>query len=279
MGGFLDSLFRNAPGIVAKGLAGRQAGIDQREQQTRDEEDRRALYARQALQNMLTQQTVDETQQTGPLRRTLLQSQAEKAQADAEDARAQAAGTGRYAPKLEKAILPEWQREGFPDQASYLTYAHRKAAATHITDPKEPKPPAQPSESERRAGAVLHVLNAANDRVNGVEEGLGKGQLALSRGGMFGRAIQTPEAKQYDDDLKLMVSHYLYVLSGATANPGEVANQAATMRINEADDPATRAIKTTRRRQMVEAVKLMAGRAAEQGGPPARATKYPENPY
>lgn len=57
--GILDSLFQNAPGIIAKGLAGQQAGQDAARQQQQQDEDRQRAIQLQALHTMLLSKQVD----------------------------------------------------------------------------------------------------------------------------------------------------------------------------------------------------------------------------
>lgn len=85
---WLDAIFQRAPGIVAKGLAGKREGEDiARKRQMQDAEQQREVE-RHALEQMLLQENVN----TAPYRQRLLKAQTE-------DEEAQAAGTGRYAPK------------------------------------------------------------------------------------------------------------------------------------------------------------------------------------
>jgi hypothetical protein len=82
MSGILDRILGAAPGIVAKGMAGKQAGEDRRRKQLIEDEERSQATQREALQRMLLQEQVD----TAPARRTLLEAQSTKARADAEHA-------------------------------------------------------------------------------------------------------------------------------------------------------------------------------------------------
>lgn len=261
--GVLDAFLQAAPGLYAKAKAGQQMGFDRRRQQLQENEDRQREAEQAALQQMILQSRMQEEQQTAPVRRRLLDAQAA-------DATAQAEGTGRYAPKPVQKPQPEWVTEGFPDERSYLAFVRRKAQAGRMpTAGAGPEKPVVPTESERRGAALLHVLEPANKRVEALEKGLSTGQIALSRGGLLGRFAQSPAAKQYDDDLRSIVANYLYVVSGATANPGEVENQIKMIRVNEADDSDTRDTKRQRRQEMVDAVRLVAGRAAPEQSPSA----------
>lgn len=263
MGG-LDGLLRALPSFYAQAKAGEQAGFDRRRQQLQENEDRQREAEHAALQRMILEQRAQEEQATAPYRRRLLEAQAS-------DATAQAEGTGRYAPR---PVAPT--RDPVADDFEKYRLQKEYERRNRIGDFAPRKPtgeaaakPAIPTESERRGAALLHVLEPANARINAIEDGLSKGQIALNRGGLLGRFAQSPEAKQYDDDLRSVVANYLYVVSGATANPGEVENQIKMIRINEADDPATKATKRQRRQEMVEAVRLVAGRAAPEGVPAA----------
>lgn len=273
--GIFDALLRRAPGVLAQGLAGKNQGERilhaENRQRTLDEQNAQ----RQALQEALLQYNMQRQAAADRRAAELFPVQKRHIIAQTADEEAQAAGTGRYAPKPEKPIRPEWETAGYPSEDAYLKYLHRKGLATHIVEPKEPKVPPQPGESERRAAGILHMLEPADKRVDAIEEGLSKKQIALSRGGVLGRFGQSPEGKQYDDDLKSLVAFSLYAVSGATANPGEVENQVKMLRINEADDPATKLVKRQRRKELVESVRLMAGRAAPKRLSPSEYLNQP----
>lgn len=66
------------------------------------------------------------------------------------------------------------------------------------------------------------------------------------------------EYQQAQNSLKTIVASYLYSVSGATANPGEVQNQVDVLMPKLNEDPKTTAAKKARLIQMVEAVKAAA---------------------
>jgi hypothetical protein len=88
----------------------------------------------------------------------------------------------------------------------------------------------------------------------------------------------TAGAKQAMGALDTIISSYLYSVSGATANPGEVATQKAIMTPKWSDPPKVRADKLARIKHMADAVKTAAGPAyqAPAEAPPAQQTTAPE---
>lgn len=71
--------------------------------------------------------------------------------------------------------------------------------------------------------------------------------------------MQTPEYQRARNSLQTIIATYLYSTSGATANPGEVANQASVLMPKPGEDPTSVADKRARIRTMVDAIKTAAG--------------------
>lgn len=255
---FFDQLALHAAGAVGKYQQGNRAGEQERYKRGITAQDRQDDLERQALQQSIMQQR---DAQAEAFRRDQL-SQGEAYRRDTMER----AAVDRGAAREQQAAIAREQiaaraEQGDKERAARADQARLVAALR----PPKPEPiPKQPSESERRGAGLLTVLEPADQRVSKIEDGLTKGDIALTRGGIVGRFFQSPEAKQYDDDLKSLVSTYLYVVSGATASPKEVDNQVAMIRVNEADvgDAATIALKQKRRQEMMGAVRTIAGRAA-----------------
>lgn len=79
--------------------------------------------------------------------------------------------------------------------------------------------------------------------------------------------LTTPEYQRAKNSLRTIIASYLYSVSGATANPGEVENQASILTPQVGDSPQAVADKLARVKSMVQAVT-----DAAQGGnmPPAQ---------
>ena len=93
---------------------------------------------------------------------------------------------------------------------------------------------------------------------------------------MIGSALQSGPAQQSYNALLDIAASYLYSVSGATANPGEVANLARTIMPAIGDAPATLADKKARLQQMVESIGVRAGATGQpQGAPPAAGAGAP----
>lgn len=76
--------------------------------------------------------------------------------------------------------------------------------------------------------------------------------------------MQTPEYQRATNSLQTIIATYLYSTSGATANPGEVANQASVLMPKPGEDPASVADKLARVRTMVDAIKTAASGGQQQ---------------
>lgn len=75
---------------------------------------------------------------------------------------------------------------------------------------------------------------------------------------MMGPLSTSPDYQQAQNSLRTIVASYLYSVSGATANPGEVATQVDILTPKPGESPESVAAKKARVVQMVEAVKAAA---------------------
>lgn len=78
---------------------------------------------------------------------------------------------------------------------------------------------------------------------------------------VVGNAMTSGPAQEATNALLDITASYLYSVSGATANPGEVANLARTVMPQIGDQPATLADKKARLQQMVDSIATRAGNA------------------
>ncbi len=105
------------------------------------------------------------------------------------------------------------------------------------------------------------------DALAGTGNQLARGALGVVTAG-FGNpnAVTSGEGQRAANALKDLAASYLYSVSGATANPGEVANLSDTLTPKLTDTKETLADKKARIRQMVDSIKLRAGPGAAQVG-------------
>lgn len=87
---------------------------------------------------------------------------------------------------------------------------------------------------------------------------------------LIGTAATGPEYQRANAAVMDIAASYLYSVSGATANPGEVKNLAETITPKIGDRPQTVADKKARLQQMVDSIKIRA-----QGGNPQGLTQAP----
>lgn len=96
-------------------------------------------------------------------------------------------------------------------------------------------------------GKTPGTFDALADPGNQVWNGLGVGNFLAS-----------PQYQQAQNSLKTIVASYLYSVSGATANPGEVQNQVDVLTPKPGESKESVAAKKQRLVQMVDAVKAAA---------------------
>ncbi|UOF79588.1 hypothetical protein [Caudoviricetes sp.] len=111
----------------------------------------------------------------------------------------------------------------------------------------------QPTESERRGGALLTVAEKSNAELNQ----LGDPSFATRA---FGSATQT--GRQYKNAATAFARSYLYLVSGANATDSESQALADQIIPSALDNEDTRKAKAERRVTMLAAMRSVAGRAA-----------------
>lgn len=143
--------------------------------------------------------------------------------------------------------------------------------------PKEPTGPnaGPPAESERRAAGLLMGAQQALDDIHGLlkrgydptKETLGSRLAAGTGFPKLATATASTEGRLFRNAVKRLVTNYLYVTSGATANPGEIASQAEQTTADILDNPETLDQKLRFLDGKVEEMRAMAGRAAPPSAP------------
>lgn len=129
--------------------------------------------------------------------------------------------------------------------------------------PADPSTAGKTTEATRRNQQLATVivpelkslLGDPQSGVKGTFDSLGDlGQQM--RGGIpgVGNFLTSPEYQQAQNSMRTIVASYLYSVSGATANPGEVENQVSVLTPRPGDSPQTVAAKKQRLQDMVQAV-------------------------
>ncbi|RUX48560.1 hypothetical protein EOA33_15230, partial [Mesorhizobium sp. M4A.F.Ca.ET.050.02.1.1] len=188
-----------------------------------------------------------------------------------------------------------------------------KAAPTPAPAPEAPAAPASPAPTSPRAanpppsenagilpltGAKQKPLNEQQQRDNKlysvvapelqiVEKNFSalsnpsdQALSAIPRGSDFGAEyLKSPEYQRASNSLRTIIASYLYSVSGATAAPAEVENQAAILTPKPGEAKASLDDKLARIRQMVDAIKggggsAPAGNAGTGGGTTSNGLKW-----
>lgn len=116
----------------------------------------------------------------------------------------------------------------------------------------------QPSESERRAGALYAV---ANDAIPILDSAGAPGYWDTLSRRAGGQALVSTHQQVVNQAALQLSAAYLYTVSGATASPEEVEKTAQTFVPQVGDSDAVLARKASARKIAVGAIRTMAGRA------------------
>ncbi|MCI0408476.1 MAG: hypothetical protein L0191_07920 [Acidobacteria bacterium] len=288
-----SALFGKLPGLYASGLRGKRLGEDRRREIEREDAERQREIERDALQRMLLQEQIA----TGPTRRKLLEAQTA-------DAAAQAAGTGRYAPKLPDPVRgiestvrdPTTGRSirvlvdpttgkriskigEAPPSAPPAGIIVQTGEGQHLVNPRTGEPirdfgsrPGQgslPTEGERRALAFYRSGKQGYDVLETVLES-GKGVPSwtaqqLAKAGMgTGNVLTSGEIRQMRQAALMLSDAWLRFTSGAAVPEQEVERFAESFIPRAGDDEITLAQKRQARKVILDALREGAGRALPQ---------------
>jgi hypothetical protein len=142
------------------------------------------------------------------------------------------------------------------------------AALTFI--PGGPQDPAvkeqnkPPTEAQQRAASLVHVvkpelatIEKTWDQLDNWENQVMGGDVPFT-GWKPLQGFTSGENQQAQNSLKTIVASYLYAISGATANPGEVANQIEILTPKMGEDQKSVKAKKARVKAMVEAIEMQA---------------------
>lgn len=140
-------------------------------------------------------------------------------------------------------------------------------------DPKMKVDNKPPTEAQQRAASLTHVvepeLKVIEDNWEQLKDGGNQSAASVDINGWKPlQGYTSPGFQQAQNSLKTIISSYLYAISGATANPGEVQNNIDILTPKFGESQQSQNAKKDRVRQMVEAIKMQAkgGLATEAGG-------------
>jgi len=121
-----------------------------------------------------------------------------------------------------------------------------------------------PTEAQQRAASLVHVVTPELKVVEESWDQLDNWENQAMGGKVPGtdwaplQGFTSSGNQQAQNALKTIISSYLYAISGATANPGEVANNIDILTPKMGDKPEVVAAKKARVRAMVEAIAMQA---------------------
>jgi len=137
--------------------------------------------------------------------------------------------------------------------------------------PKQPKPPTEDMLKNRQLLSVvspqLTILDTTFADLAKPENQIGAGLTPEK----YQNYAVSPGYQRARDALRTVISSYLYSVSGATANPGEVETQTDILMPKLGEDATTTADKRARIKLMADAIKIRAGETTgvESAGAPA----------
>ncbi|TPM33738.1 hypothetical protein FJ955_03080 [Mesorhizobium sp. B2-2-2] len=154
-------------------------------------------------------------------------------------------------PQQAPAVAPPATAPGTPQRQGMIP----------LTDGKPTKPP---TEAQARNQQLYQVaapeLKIVEDNFSALSNLPDQAWNAIPGGDNYGaNYMQTPEFQRANNSLRTIIATYLYSTSGATANPGEVANQASILMPKPGEAPASVKDKLARVRTMVDAIRTATG--------------------
>ncbi|TPJ52715.1 hypothetical protein [Mesorhizobium sp. B2-6-4] len=140
-----------------------------------------------------------------------------------------------------------------------------------LTGPKPVKPPTeQQVRNQQLYQVAAPELKIVEDNFGALSNLSDQAWSAIPGAGNYGaNYLQTPQYQRANNSLKTIIATYLYSTSGATANPGEVENQASILMPKPGEDPTSVADKLARVRVMVDSIKTAGGGGGQAGDPAA----------
>lgn len=148
-----------------------------------------------------------------------------------------------------------------------------------LTDGKGAKPPTEQMIRNQQLYSVVEPEVGIVDQNFAALTQLGS-QLGGATPELINGFMTSPEYQRASNSMKTIIATYLYSTSGATANPGEVANQASVLMPKPGESAESVADKLRRVHTMVDAIRIASGQKdtpAPGATPPPPATAAPDN--
>ncbi|WP_292379851.1 hypothetical protein, partial [Mesorhizobium sp.] len=154
-----------------------------------------------------------------------------------------------------------------------------------LTAPKQKPPNEQQQRDNKLYSVVAPELQIVERNFDALSNPSDQALSAIPHGSDYGAEyLKSPEYQRASNSLRTIIASYLYSVSGATAAPAEVENQAAILTPKPGEAKASLDDKLARIRQMVEAIKaggsgtLPAGNAGTGGGTTSNGLKWSIEP-
>lgn len=143
---------------------------------------------------------------------------------------------------------PSPQRQGAAQRPGMIQLTEGKGGT---------KPPTeQQLRNKQLYSVVLPELGIVEENFSALSQAANQAGGALPAGSNF---VTTPQFQRAKNSLRTIIATYLYSVSGATATPQEVDNQAAVLTPAAGEDQSSIDDKMSRIRNMVDAIRIVTG--------------------
>jgi hypothetical protein len=139
-------------------------------------------------------------------------------------------------------------------------------------------PGKKPTESDNKAILLQRQAEGSFDTALKYFDDLSSPQNTVGANVPGGRVAMTDQGQAGDDALTNIVANWLYLTSGATASPQEVANQVRILKPSAVDGDITKAAKKARLELMIDSMRTRAGVAPSGAAAPGAPTVRNYNP-
>ncbi|RUV81054.1 hypothetical protein EOA75_32235, partial [Mesorhizobium sp. M1A.F.Ca.IN.022.07.1.1] len=153
-----------------------------------------------------------------------------------------------------------------------------------LTAPKSKPPNEQQQRDNKLYSVVAPEMQIVERNFSALSNPSDQALSAIPHGSDYGAEyLKSPEYQRASNSLRTIIASYLYSVSGATAAPAEVENQAAILTPKPGEAKASLDDKLARIRQMVDAIKTggsgtVAAPVATGGGTTSNGLKWSIEP-
>ncbi|RWL45309.1 MAG: hypothetical protein EOR60_15315 [Mesorhizobium sp.] len=160
------------------------------------------------------------------------------------------------APSPATAPVPASPRAEPAPQAQNAPTGAERPGMIPLTDAKVKPPNEQQQRDNKLYSVVAPELSIVEQNFDALSNPKDQALSAIPRGSDYGAEyLKSPQYQRASNSLRTIIASYLYSVSGATAAPAEVENQAAILTPKPGEAKASLDDKLARIRQMVEAIK------------------------